>query len=321
MKKCIGFTLGFLLLIGLVFPVQSSFAYPNGLLEGKEMGIGPGTGTGTGSTTLITDGDPTTYYSLPASVVSDTVYDTIWYEFDCPMDINGYQLKSDASTSVYLKKTDNTFLRVSNATRNGNLTSIDYKNIIAVSIQFDGSSSKVYEFDVFGSVNSTPPNPPTGLRAIPGDSKVTLTWDPNTEYDFTNYKVYLNGQYIGTSLTNTYEVSGLTNGVEYSFQVSSCDCAPNESVKSEVKSTPESLVSGRALLTIYIFGNHFKEYDLSTAELSAFLNWYDAKDAGSGPAKYAFTKTWNKGPFKTRTEYVIFDKIQMFDVDEYDGQP
>ncbi len=52
--------------------------------------------------------------------------------------------------------------------------------------------------------------------------------------------------------------------------------------------------------------------------MNSFHNWYDAKDAGSGPAKYAFKKTWNKGPFKTRTEYVIFDKILTFDVDEYE---
>ena len=81
---------------------------------------------------------------------------------------------------------------------------------------------------------------------------------------------------------------------------------------------PEQPVSDRALLTIYISGGQIKEYDLSAAELNSFHNWYDAKDASSGPAKYAFKKTWNKGPFKTRTEYVIFDKILTFDVDEYE---
>jgi len=61
-----------------------------------------------------------------------------------------------------------------------------------------------------------------------------------------------------------------------------------------------------------------KEYDLSMMEVNAFLAWYDAKDAGAGPARYAFTKTWNQGPFKSRTEYVIFDKILTFEVNEYD---
>ncbi|MEC0170826.1 galactose oxidase [Paenibacillus graminis] len=52
-------------------------------------------------------------------------------------------------------------------------------------------------------------------------------------------------------------------------------------------------------------------------EVNAFIDWYDQKDAGTGPAKYAFKKVWNKGPFSKRTEYVIFDKILTFNVDEY----
>ncbi|WP_235847607.1 hypothetical protein [Paenibacillus tuaregi] len=77
-------------------------------------------------------------------------------------------------------------------------------------------------------------------------------------------------------------------------------------------------VSGeRALLTITMLNGMEKEYDLSAQEVSAFINWYDAKDAGNGPAKYVFNKTWNKGPFSKRTEYVIFDKILTFEVSEY----
>ncbi|WP_042159893.1 kelch repeat-containing protein [Paenibacillus gorillae] len=82
---------------------------------------------------------------------------------------------------------------------------------------------------------------------------------------------------------------------------------------------PEQPVADRALLTIYISGGQIKEYDLTINELNDFIAWYDSKDAGSGSAKYKFTKTWNKGPFTVRTEYVIFDKILSFDVDEYNA--
>ncbi|WP_219640644.1 discoidin domain-containing protein [Cohnella sp. CFH 77786] len=75
--------------------------------------------------------------------------------------------------------------------------------------------------------------------------------------------------------------------------------------------------SGRAIITITMVNGLEKEYDLSMDEVNSFIAWYDAKAAGTGPAKYAFTKTWNKGPFKARTEYVIFDKILTFNVDEY----
>ena len=76
-------------------------------------------------------------------------------------------------------------------------------------------------------------------------------------------------------------------------------------------------VTGRAILTIYLTNGTEKEYDLAMTEVNSFIQWYDAKDSGVGPAKYKFIKTWNIGPFKSRTEYVIFDKILTFNVDEY----
>ncbi|MNC51032.1 hypothetical protein D3C75_1003070 [compost metagenome] len=77
--------------------------------------------------------------------------------------------------------------------------------------------------------------------------------------------------------------------------------------------------NGRAILTIYLTNGTEKEYDLSMTEVNGFIDWYDQKDAGVGPAKYAFTKTWSKGPFIKRTEYVVFDKILTFNVDEYEA--
>ena len=73
----------------------------------------------------------------------------------------------------------------------------------------------------------------------------------------------------------------------------------------------------RALLTITMVNGLEKEYDLTVQEVSAFIAWFETRDAGTGPAKYAFNKTWNKGPFSKRTEYVIFEKILNFNVDEY----
>lgn len=68
----------------------------------------------------------------------------------------------------------------------------------------------------------------------------------------------------------------------------------------------------------------YKKYRLNVtknngyAEVKAFINWYDAKDAGSGPSKYAINKNNNnKGPFSKRTDYIIFNNILMFEVSEY----
>lgn len=61
-----------------------------------------------------------------------------------------------------------------------------------------------------------------------------------------------------------------------------------------------------------------KEFDLSMDEVKAFINWYDTKELGSGPAKFAIDKHGNnKGPFSKRSEYIIFKNILSFEVDEY----
>ncbi|WP_270619779.1 bacterial surface protein [Paenibacillus macerans] len=75
---------------------------------------------------------------------------------------------------------------------------------------------------------------------------------------------------------------------------------------------------GRAILRITMLTGLEKEYDLSMQEVNAFINWYDTKDAGSGPSKYAINKHKNNiGPFNKRTDYVIFNNILTFEVNEY----
>ncbi|MCE3200451.1 galactose oxidase [Paenibacillus sonchi] len=72
------------------------------------------------------------------------------------------------------------------------------------------------------------------------------------------------------------------------------------------------------MLTITLVNGTEKEYDLPIAEVDAFLKWYDSRDAGRGPGSYAIDKhTNNKGPFKKRKDYVVFDKILTYEISEY----
>lgn len=81
---------------------------------------------------------------------------------------------------------------------------------------------------------------------------------------------------------------------------------------------PSDPTADRAILVVTMTTGLEKEYDLPMSDVNAFLNWYDARDAGSGPAKFAINKySNNKGPFSKRTDYVIFDKILTFEVSEY----
>ncbi|WP_367946832.1 hypothetical protein [Paenibacillus odorifer] len=93
---------------------------------------------------------------------------------------------------------------------------------------------------------------------------------------------------------------------------------PIPTVTPKPTTTPEQPSGDRAILTITLVNGTEKEYDLPIAEVDAFLNWYDARDAGRGTGSYGINKhSNNKGPFSKRKEYVIFDKILTFEVSEY----
>jgi hypothetical protein len=172
------------------------------------------------------------------------------------------------------------------------------------------------------------PEAPTNLIAIPNNENqvIQLNWDSVTGATYYSVKrsTVEGGPYvnIASGLTDTaYDDADVTPGIIYYYVVTAINEGVGSVNSNEASAVLEEIIveeEGRAILEITMVNELVKEYDLSMIELNAFLDWYDNKDAGSGPAKYAFTKTWNKGPFKARIEYVIFDKILTFNVDEYD---
>jgi chitodextrinase len=84
-------------------------------------------------------------------------------------------------------------------------------------------------------IDTTAPSAPTGLAS----SEVTttglkLSWTASTDdVGVTGYQVFKDGELIGTSLTTSFDVSGLTDGTSYSFTVKALDEADNVSVASD----------------------------------------------------------------------------------------
>jgi len=244
----------------------------------------------------------------------------MWFSFEHPVDITGYKIKAESTATpnqVYFIDVYGQFSYAS-VDVSGSLKTVNKNKIVKVTFQQgSGSAKKIYELDFFG--NESTFDAPTLSGALNG-SVAELNWSNVLAAPVYSLKrsATPGGPYqtIATVTGTTYTDSTVEMGQTYYYIVTTVNGASESINSNEVEiayNTPS-----RALLTIYISGGQIKEYDLSAAELNSFLNWYDAKDAGSGPAKYAFKKTWNKGPFKTRTEYVIFDKILTFDVDEYE---
>lgn len=74
---------------------------------------------------------------------------------------------------------------------------------------------------------------------------------------------------------------------------------------------------GRALLVVTMSDEIQKEYELSIDQINAFITWYNTRATGSGLPHYTFNKDFNLGPFQGRKDYLVFDKIQNFEVMEY----
>ena len=98
--------------------------------------------------------------------------------------------------------------------------------------------------DDAGPVNVAP-GAPGASTATPGDASVALSWGAATDSDGTvaKYNVYQNGSLKTTVTGTSTTISGLTNGTEYSYEVSAVDDDNAEGAKNAVvKATPQAVV-------------------------------------------------------------------------------
>ncbi|MBU5671676.1 S-layer homology domain-containing protein [Paenibacillus brevis] len=107
-----------------------------------------------------------------------------------------------------------------------------------------GNWAAIDDFEIY----TYAPNAPAGLTGRGGDGKAYLEWTANTEYDLESYYIYQDGVKINTIPASAgnkpgKEITGLTNGVAYSFAVSAVDKDQNESLKSAAISITPSAPS------------------------------------------------------------------------------
>ncbi|MCP1426400.1 hypothetical protein J3D43_004916 [Paenibacillus xylanexedens] len=162
----------------------------------------------------------------------------------------------------------------------------------------------------------------------------TLNW--NTINDATGYKLqygtdsgsYKDSVTIEGKESSVYQVPNLEYGKTYYFQIVAIFNGVETVISNEVvlavneketdTPTPEQPPGDRAILVVTMTTGLEKEFDLSMKEVNDFIDWYEAKQAGSGKASYAIDKhDNNKGPFKSRKDYILFDRVLTFEVSEY----
>lgn len=78
---------------------------------------------------------------------------------------------------------------------------------------------------------------------------------------------------------------------------------------------PVQITGNRALLVITMVTGERKEYEMTMDEINDFITWYNSK-AASGPA-YMIEKDYNKASFTSRKDYLAYEQISNFEVNEY----
>ncbi|WP_256021900.1 fibronectin type III domain-containing protein [Paenibacillus kribbensis] len=172
------------------------------------------------------------------------------------------------------------------------------------------------------------------LSAEAGNSQVTLKWNQIKDAESYTVKYGTVSGKCTETVTATkdaygnFVIPGLTNGTKYYFVVSAKLNGVNSEYSNEASATPqggggqtgpEQPTGNRAILVVTMTTGLEKEFDLSMKEVNDFIAWYEGKQTGSGSASYSINKhDNNKGPFSSRKDYMLFNRILTFEVsDEY----
>ncbi len=140
------------------------------------------------------------------------------------------------------------------------------------------------------------------------------------EYTFVNntyYRYY--GIYITANNGSGFIVIGEAEMMEGIVPTATPTPTPEPTLTPThtLEPTPTPVQSSDAILIITMINGLRMEYDMTGSEVSAFKAWYGERANGTGDKYYIIDKEYNKGPFTSRKDYIAFDKIMTFEVQEY----
>jgi hypothetical protein len=157
------------------------------------------------------------------------------------------------------------------------------------------------------------------------NNELYITWHENNKYQI-RVKKYNGSKWIGEdngSLNyDTSKSAYWADAVAYNNELYVTWNEKNESDKLQIrmkklanKTEPEkpSNKGNKALLRITMEEGTEKEYDMIIKEVNDFIDWYNKESS----SYYIIEKDYNIGPFESRKDYIIKNKIVNFEVMEY----
>ena len=144
-------------------------------------------------------------------------------------------------------------------------------------------------------VDTTPPSPPQGIRAVALDNAVELTWLGNPEPDVAGYKIWVSdrfdGRYLVLGSVNSakYVDYGAKNGTRSYYGVTAYDFDGNESELSTdlVYATPRPEGFGTKLNN-YRTAPNLAGYDFSTYSVGDYKDDFTDLFFESNNGRYSF---------------------------------
>ncbi|GAS81289.1 fibronectin type III domain-containing protein [Paenibacillus amylolyticus] len=337
-KVFVGLITFFLVMVTYPFSNVDAASVRTGLLDGLVLQTASSSINSLGTTKLVTDNDETTFYKLVNARSDSSVPDHILYSFKTPVSISSYKIQilnyngglvnlTFEDTAGNILSTES-FKAVISADNNIYVLPKKVDNVKKVYISHHGNITyNVAEFNVYNDVLE----PSINLIAKGGERRATLSWDQvqNAESYIIRYGTepgkYTESVTVSKDEYENFGITELSNGTTYYFVVSAVVNGLETENSNEASATPQGTTipepeeaTGRAILVVTMTTGLEKEFDLSMKEVNDFIDWYEAKQAGSGKASYAIDKhDNNKGPFKSRKDYILFDRVLTFEVSEY----
>ncbi len=175
--------------------------------------------------------------------------------------------------------------------------------------------------DSFGTAsaysNEVSATPVTSGNAL---LRITMITGESKEYDLTANEAsafvsWYNGKTSAVYTINAgYNLGSLKSRKDYIAydKIAFFEVMAYNTATSSTSSAPETYT---IMLKVTMATGDEKEYEMTAAEFSAFTTWYSS-GAVKTPA-YSFAKTYNVGPFTSRTDYLAYNMISDFEVMDY----
>lgn len=220
-------------------PSTSTTYQDSGLTNGMNYvyTISANNSIGEGPQSLSDNAIPRTIPDIPSGFSSSFGNGWIYLSWNVPSDnggasIIGYNIYKDGVFLIQITATNYNDSAVTNG--------IQYSYYITAENSEGPSTQTSTEY----VTPSTTPAAPDNLIAVYGDSKVDLSWDTPSDdggFSIVEYRIYRNGILIGTSTTNTFNDTGLTNGDNYTYYVTAVTSVGEGIQSLSISSTPKTV--------------------------------------------------------------------------------